>query len=87
MEIRGWPGDGGHAHVTALMTRDAAGTETRRWSVVELVDAVRAGEQFGAGEASGSATVRPAVCSRCPMLTIVSDPPEALARLPACDDG
>jgi hypothetical protein len=85
VEIREGAGERGHAHVTAVMTRDGGGP-ARRWSIVQLVEAMRAGERFGVGESSGAATLRPAVCGRCPMLTIVSDPPDALARLPACGD-
>ena len=87
VEIRERSGDRDHTHVTAVLVRPAAGAEARRWSVVQLVDAIRAGERFEVGEASGVAGLRPAVCGCCPMLTIVSDPPEALARLSTCDDG
>ena len=86
VEIREGAGKRGHSHVTAVVARSAAATEGRRWSIVQLVEAMRAGERFGVGESSGAATLRPAVCGRCPMLTIVSDPPDALARLPACGD-
>jgi hypothetical protein len=87
VEIREGTGERGHAHVAAVVARSAAGTEARRWSVVQLVEAIRAGERFGVGESGRVASLRPAVCGRCPMLTVVSEPPEALARLPACGDG
>lgn len=87
VEIREASGDRGHTHVSALFARTVGGSEPKRWSVVQLVDAVRAGERFEVGEAGGVSSLRPAVCGRCPMLTVASDPPDALARMPACDDG
>ena len=86
VEIREGAGERGHAHVTAVVARSAGGP-ARRWSVVQLVEATRGGERFGIGESGREATLRPAVCARCPMLTIVSEPPEALARVPDCGDG
>lgn len=87
MEIREQPGEPGHSHVTAVWARDGAGPGGTRWNVVQLVEAVRAGERFHVGEPGrGSAALRPAVCGRCRAITIVSDPPEALARMPACGD-
>ena len=73
----------GHDHVTAIGTWDPDGGRTR-WTLVQVIAAVRDGEQFHAGKGGDGqdAVLEPAVCPRCPLATLVVDPPEV--RLPAC---
>lgn len=73
----------GHDHVTSIETWDPDGGRTR-WTLVQVVAAVRDGELFHAGKsADGQAGVlEPAVCPHCPVATLGVDPPEA--RPPAC---
>lgn len=68
----------GHDHVTAIETWDPDGGRTR-WTLVQVIEAVRDGEAFHAGMGGqGQAVVlEPAICPRCPMATLVVDPPEA----------
>ena len=68
----------GHDHVTAIETSDPDGGRTR-WTLVQVIAAVRDGEAFHAGRGGlGQAGVlEPAVCPRCPIATLVVDPPEA----------
>jgi hypothetical protein len=68
----------GHEHVSAIETWGPDGGWTR-WTLVQVIAAVREGETFHAGKGSdGQAGVlEPAVCPRCPFATLVVDPPEA----------
>jgi hypothetical protein len=68
----------GHDHVTAIETWDPDGGRTR-WTLVQVIAAVREGEAFHAGKGrNGQAGVlEPAVCPRCSLATLVVDPPEA----------
>jgi hypothetical protein len=71
-------GADGHDHVTAVETWDPDGGRTR-WTLVQVIAAVREGEAFRAGTGSDGQAValEPAVCPRCPLATLVVDPPEA----------
>ena len=73
----------GHDHVTAIETWDPDGGRTR-WTLVQVIAAVRDGEQFHAGKGGDgqAAVLEPAVCPRCPVATLLVDPPEVV--LPAC---
>jgi hypothetical protein len=73
----------GHDHVTGVETWDPDGGRTR-WTMVQVIVAMREGEAFHAGTGSSGKTgvLEPAVCPRCPLATLVVDPPEA--RPPAC---
>jgi hypothetical protein len=73
----------GHDHVTAIETWDPDGGRTR-WTLVQVITAVRDGEQFQAGKGGDgeSAVLELAVCPRCPLATLLIDPPEM--RPPAC---
>lgn len=68
----------GHGHVKGVLTWDPDGGR-RRWTMVEVIAAVRDGEVFQAGKgADGQAAVlEPAVCPRCPVATLIVDPAEA----------
>lgn len=68
----------GHDHVTAIETSDPDGGRTR-WTLVQVIAAFRDGEAFHAGRGSQGQTVvlEPAVCPRCPIATLVVNPPEA----------
>ena len=71
----------GHQHVTFIETRDPDGGRTR-WSCVDVIAAIRAGERFvvaedGQGKVS---LLEPGLCTQCPFVTLVVDPP---ATLPA----
>lgn len=70
----------GHRHVTAVQTRDPDGVETR-WRVVEVIAAIRDGERFVVGEdGRGVQTLlEPAICPRCPTITLMTDPEDATA--------
>ena len=60
-------------YVSAVRTQDPDGGETR-WTAVEFVSAVRSGEQFVAmGADEQRAALEPAVCLRCPTVTITID--------------
>jgi hypothetical protein len=73
----------GHSHVSAVRTQDPDGGETR-WTAVEFVSAVRSGEQFVLIGADGQrATLEPAVCPRCPSMTITV---EGDASVAACSE-
>ena len=73
----------GHSHVSAVRTQDPDGGETR-WTAVEFVSAVRAGEQFVAFAADGQpAALEPAVCPGCPTMTIAV---EGDASVAACSE-
>lgn len=73
----------GHDHVTAIETWDPDGGRTR-WTLVQVIAAVRDGEQFHAGKGGDgqAAVLEPAVCPRCPLATLLVDSPEVV--LPAC---
>ena len=68
----------GHVHVSAIETRDPDGGRSR-WTLVQVIAAVREGEAFHAGKGSDgrAGVLEPAVCPRCPFATLVVDPPEA----------
>lgn len=80
--------EAGHDHVTRVGTRDPDGA-WRRWSLVEVVSAWREGETFWIeGHADADpAEVRPSVCPRCRLVTVASEPPEALRSLLTCPAG
>jgi len=61
----------GHHHVTAIETWDPDGGEAR-WSLVQVIEAVRDGEQFMVTEGDGGQAVElaPSVCPRCSMATL-----------------
>lgn len=61
----------GHHHVTAIETGDPDGGRTR-WTLVQVIEAVRDGEQFVI-EADADRQVidlAPSVCPRCHMATL-----------------
>ena len=66
----------GHHHVTAVETWDPDGGRTR-WTLVQVIAAVRDGEVFRAGEGGDGqvAVLEPAVCRRCSLATLLVDPP------------
>jgi hypothetical protein len=68
----------GHDHVTGLVTWDPDGGRTS-WTMVQVIAAVREGEAFHAGKGSDGSigVLEPAVCPRCPLVTLVVNPPEA----------
>ena len=70
--------------MTAVQTRDPDGVETR-WRVVEVIAAIRDGERFVVGEdGRGVQTLlEPAICPRCPTITLMTDPADATAAI--CD--
>ena len=61
----------GHDHVIEIETGDPDGVTTR-WSVIEVIDAVRSGERFVVeGDGSGPDSVlEPAVCPVCRRVTL-----------------
>ena len=62
---------GGHEHVAYVETLDPDGGQTR-WTAVELITAIRAGERFVVtiGGAATGATLEPAICPVCPLVTL-----------------
>ena len=69
---------GGHSHVVGLTTRDPDGGETR-WTLVQVIAAIRDGERFlmGGGGGGQSAVIEPAVCPQCPFATLIVEPTAA----------
>ena len=65
-----------HDHVTAVETWDPDGGRTL-WSLVQVVTAIRDGESFCIGPSDDAEAVclEPAVCPRCPYVTLVVDGP------------
>lgn len=61
----------GHEHVAFVDTLDPDGGQTR-WSAVELINAIRAGERFVVmiGGAPSGATLQPSICPVCPLITL-----------------
>ena len=72
----------GHDHVTAVETWDPDGGRTR-WTLVQVIAAVRDGEVFRTGEGGEGqvAVLEPAVCPRCSLATLLVDPPEVRPAL------
>lgn len=63
----------GHDHVRFVDALDPDGGQTR-WTAIDVIAAIRAGERFvmaRAGEASG---LEPSVCPRCPVITLRIEP-------------
>lgn len=77
----------GHLHVTAIETSDPDGGTTR-WSLVQVIEAVRDGEQFilREGDAGQAAELGPTVCPRCSVATLALDPAASWLRLPICPE-
>jgi hypothetical protein len=74
----------GHVHVTRVGTAEPDGGR-RRWSLVDLVSAWRSGETFWiAGNDSGNAAMRPSVCPQCRLVSLETEPADALRGLPPC---
>jgi hypothetical protein len=69
----------GHQHVSFVETRDPDGGQTR-WTTVQVIAAVRDGERFVVADdgQGGEMLLEPAVCTRCPTVTLAVDP-----RVPA----
>lgn len=61
----------GHQHVTAIETTDPDGGETR-WSLVQVIEAVRNGERFVSEATPGGQGIElgPLVCPRCSVATL-----------------
>ena len=61
----------GHEHVAYVDTLDPDGGQTR-WSAVELINAIRAGERFVVtiGGVPTAATLEPSICPVCPLITL-----------------
>ena len=74
----------GHLHVTALETSDPDGGSTR-WSLVQVIEAVREGERFMLREGGGEpAELSPTICARCSVATLGVE--GDWQRLPICSD-
>jgi hypothetical protein len=76
-------GSSGHPHVAFVDTRDPDGGRTR-WSTVQVIAAVRDGERFVVADdgQGGETLLEPAVCTRCPTVTLAVDP--RVPALPPC---
>jgi hypothetical protein len=73
----------GHQHVVAIETRDPDGGQTR-WSTVQVIAALREGEQFVFRENERAGTsMEPAVCAGCGTATL-EVPPDGFELAP-CD--
>ena len=61
----------GHEHVSYVDTLEPAGGQ-RRWSAVELLNALRDGERFAVtiGGMATSTVLEPAICPVCPLVTL-----------------
>jgi hypothetical protein len=77
----------GHLHVTAVESSDPGGGRTR-WSLVQVIEAVRGGERFVLREDASADPVElaPTVCPRCRMATLAMDASGSWERLPICPD-
>ena len=64
-----------HRHVVAVETRDPDGGQTR-WSTVEVITALREGEEFIVGDGKGDtpASLEPGLCPACATVTISVSP-------------
>lgn len=64
-------GSDDHRHVVALETVDAAG-RTFRWTLVQVIAAMRDGERFvlGGSTAGQAAALEPTVCPHCSRATL-----------------
>lgn len=65
-----------HTHVAAVGTATQPDGPTRRWTMVELVNAMRLGERFYTGSRSSGrrAAIEPQVCPECGVVTVRSAP-------------
>jgi hypothetical protein len=73
-------GDPGHSHVVALES-EGADARPSRWTLVQAITAIRAGEVFTVEDdraAERAAVIEPAICVRCPQVTLITHPPDAL---------
>ena len=61
----------GHEHVSYVDTLDRDGAQ-RRWSAVDVINALRAGERFVVtiGGLATGATLQPSICPVCPLVTL-----------------
>ena len=77
----------GHLHVTSIETSDPDGGTTR-WSLVQVIEAVRDGERFilREGDDGQAAELGPTVCPRCSVATLAPDPSASWLRLPICPE-
>lgn len=77
----------GHLHVTSIETSDPDGGTTR-WSLVQVIEAVRDGERFilREGDDGQAAELGPTVCPRCSVATLALDPSAPWLRLPICPE-
>ena len=68
-------GSGAHAHASFVETRDPDGGQTR-WSTVQVIAAIRDGARFVVADdgQGGQTQLEPAVCTRCPTVTLAVDP-------------
>jgi hypothetical protein len=75
----------GHLHVVAIETSDPDGGETR-WSLVQVIEAVRDGERFilPQGDGGQPAELGPTVCPRCAMATLSFDVPDIDVSVMPC---
>lgn len=74
----------GHHHVTAIGTTDPDGGQTR-WTLVDVIAAVRDGERFiVAGDGGQAAELGPTVCPRCHMSTLTIEGRDGLEPLRRC---
>jgi hypothetical protein len=69
----------GHQHVSFVETTDPDGGRTR-WSCVDVISAIRGGERFVVAEDMRGTVnlLEPGLCTQCPFVTLVVDPPTAL---------
>lgn len=75
----------GHRHVVEVRTDDPDGGETR-WTLAEVVAAIRDGERFilGGGTRGRSVALEPTVCPRCHVTTLTVTYSDLEVRFTPC---
>lgn len=74
-----------HRHLVALEASGADGVRYR-WTIVEVIAAIREGELFivGEGEGEQAAVLEPSVCAVCRRATAITHPAAALDDVARC---
>ena len=63
----------GHEHVRFVDTVDPDGGQTR-WTAIDVIAAIRAGERFVVGRGGPESSLVPSVCPVCPVVTLDVEP-------------
>ena len=85
VELDDIDGSATHRHVVALATSGADGRRSR-WTIVQVIAAIREGELFVVGEGGRgqAAVLEPWICPHCRRATVITHPSGALERVDEC---